>query len=123
MTAFQGDGNDIDDVYGLTGRAIAHARAGAGPAFIEFKTYRWLEHCGPLDDAPMRPAEEIADWKTRNPLAMASRALNARGIDFDEDANCAEIATEIDEAVAFAKDSPFPERSELPRHLYAESGA
>lgn len=123
VTAFQGDGNSIDDVYDLAGRAIAHARAGAGPAFIEFKTYRWLEHCGPLDDAPMRPAAEIADWKTRDPLAMARAALKARDIDFDEDDVRAAFASEIDEAVAFAKNSPFPELSELPLHLYAEYGA
>lgn len=123
VTALQGDGNSVDDVYDLAGRAIAHARAGAGPVFIEFKTYRWLEHCGPLDDAPMRPATEIADWKTRDPLARAREALKARGIAFDEKAFRVEFASEIEEAVAFAKDSPFPERSELPRHLYAEGSA
>src|SRR5260221_8285353 len=41
----QGDGNDVEQVYALAEQAIAHARGGHGPAFLELKTYRWLEHC------------------------------------------------------------------------------
>ena len=116
---WQGDGNDIDAVYTLAGRAIAHARSGAGPAFLEFETYRWLEHCGPLDDAPMRPAAEIAEWKTRDPLPSCVNGLRERGVDVDLDALETEIAAEIDAAVGFAKSSPFPDRAELSHHLHA----
>ena len=123
VTSWQGDGNDIDTVYALSGKAIAHARSGAGPAFLEFKTYRWLEHCGPLDDAPMRPAAEIAEWKTRDPLAGCLEAFGARGVDADMMALETEIAAEIDAAVAFAKSSPFPDRAELARHLHAGPAA
>ena len=121
--AWQGDGNDADSVYNLAGRAIAHARSGAGPTFLEFQTYRWLEHCGPLDDAPMRPEAEIAAWKERDPLAICEAALCGRGVDFDRNTTEAEIAAEIDDAVAFAKSSPFPAREELGRHLYAGNDA
>ncbi|HIO55582.1 MAG TPA: thiamine pyrophosphate-dependent dehydrogenase E1 component subunit alpha, partial [Candidatus Marinimicrobia bacterium] len=46
----QGDGNDVDEVYEMTKRAVDKARKGGGPTFLEFKTYRWREHCGPLYD-------------------------------------------------------------------------
>jgi TPP-dependent pyruvate/acetoin dehydrogenase alpha subunit len=46
----QGDGNDVAEVYELAGEAVEKARRGGGPSFLEFKTYRWREHCGPNFD-------------------------------------------------------------------------
>lgn len=116
---WRGDGNDLDTVYSLAGRAIAHARSGAGPAFLEFETYRWLEHCGPLDDAPMRPEAEIAAWKKRDPVSRFIEALGSRGVEVALAALDTKIAVEIDAAIAFAKDSAFPDREALDRHIYA----
>jgi pyruvate dehydrogenase E1 component alpha subunit len=119
----QGDGNDADEVYGLAGEAVEHARAGRGPAFLEFRTYRWLEHCGPLDDQHLgyRPPGEFDAWVARDPLTLYSERLRQRGIvnDADLDAMARAIAAEIDEAVTFAKSSPFPARDQLTAHLYA----
>ena len=50
VPAAAGDGNDIDEVWRLSGAAIAAIRSGGGPAMLELATYRWLEHCGPNDD-------------------------------------------------------------------------
>lgn len=118
-----GDGNDVEEVHALSGEAVAHARGGHGPAFLEFATYRWFEHCGPLDDEQLgyRPPGELTAWKGRDPLSRYAERLKSRGT-LDE----AEIAAmrqvildEIDEAVAFAKSSPFPSRDELAAHLFA----
>jgi pyruvate dehydrogenase E1 component alpha subunit len=119
----QADGNDADAVYALAGEAIARARAGQGPAFLEFKTYRWYEHCGPLEDQHLgyRPPGELEAWKARDPLKLYAGRLRQHGIVSDGDIAVMEktIDAEIDEAVAFAKASPFPTRDQLTTHLYA----
>jgi TPP-dependent pyruvate/acetoin dehydrogenase alpha subunit len=119
----QGDGNDPDAVYVLAGEAVDHARAGHGPAFVEFKTYRWLEHCGPLDDRHLgyRPPGEYEAWLARDPLERYVERLRGRRLVSDADLASMrrEIAVEIDDAVTFAKSSPFPTRDQLATHLYA----
>jgi len=119
----QGDGNDADAVYALAGEAIDQARSGRGPAFLELKTYRWLEHCGPLDDRQLdyRPPGEYEAWMARDPLKLYAERLHERGLvgAADRDAMAREIASEIDDAVTFAKSSPFPTRDQLAAHLYA----
>ncbi len=119
----QGDGNNADEVYALTGEAVQHARAGKGPAFLEFKTYRWFEHCGPLSDEHLgyRPKGELDAWKERDPLKLYAVRLRQEGIVSETDLELMEktIRAEIEEAVAFAKASPFPTRDQLDKHLYA----
>ena len=119
----QADGNDADSVYALAGDAIAHARTGKGPAFVEFKTYRWYEHCGPMGDEHLgyRPAGELEAWKARDPLKVYCEQQRERGIVNDSDIAlmAKTINVEIDEAVAFAKASPFPARDQLTAHIYA----
>ncbi len=123
----QGDGNDADEVYALAGEAIAHARAGQGPAFLEFKTYRWLEHCGPLDDRHLgyRPPGEFEAWLARDPLKLYAERLEREGLVTapDLEAMAGAIAEEIDDAVTFAKSSPFPTRDQLTAHVYAPEEA
>jgi pyruvate dehydrogenase E1 component alpha subunit len=119
----QGDGNDADVVYALAGEAIEHARSGRGPAFLEFMTYRWLEHCGPLEDRHLdyRPPGEYEAWIARDPLKLYTDRLRQRGlVTGAELATMArEIAVEIDDAVTFAKSSPFPTRDQLAAQVYA----
>jgi TPP-dependent pyruvate/acetoin dehydrogenase alpha subunit len=119
----QGDGNDVDVVYDLAGEAIQYARSGKGPAFLEFKTYRWLEHCGPNGDLHLgyRSQEEFDAWVARDPLKLYADRLRQRGLVTDEEiaGMSRAIAIEIDEAVAFAKASPFPSRDQLTADVYA----
>ena len=119
----QGDGNDAETVYALAGEAIEYARAGRGPAFLELETYRWLEHCGPLDDRHLgyRPPGEYEAWIARDPLRLYAERLRERGLvtPVDLEAMAREIAAEIDDAVTFAKSSPFPTRDQLAAHVYA----
>jgi pyruvate dehydrogenase E1 component alpha subunit len=123
VLARQGDGNDADAVYDLAGEAIEHARSGKGPAFVELETYRWLEHCGPNDDQHLgyRPPGEFDAWLARDPLKLYTARLRERGIVTDADIAimARSIAVEIDDAVAFAKASPFPSRDQLTAHVYA----
>lgn len=95
-----GDGNDVDEVYAKTGRALTHIRKGQGPAFLEFITYRYREHCGPHFDNHIgyRTEEEAALWEKRCPLKQfqASQEMEQT------------IAQEIENAFLFAKESPYP---------------
>ena len=51
----KGDGNNVGEVYNLTKEAIStNKTSGNGPVYMEFDTYRWLEHCGPSDDDHLR---------------------------------------------------------------------
>jgi pyruvate dehydrogenase E1 component alpha subunit len=119
----QGDGNDADVVHALAGEAVEHARGGRGPVFVELATYRWLEHCGPNDDQHLgyRPPGEFAAWQARDPLKLYTERLRARRLVTDADLAAMTAATtaEIDEAVEFARSSPFPARQELAEHVYA----
>jgi pyruvate dehydrogenase E1 component alpha subunit len=123
VLALSGDGNDAFEVCEFAGRAIDHARSGNGPVLLEFKTYRWLEHCGPLNDEHLgyRPTGELDTWKTRDPLRLLIDRLVAEEqiTPADVDTMRSTFAVEIEEAVKFAKQAPFPERRELSEDLFA----
>ena len=114
------DGNDVLAVYEAAQKAYDRARAGEGPTFIECKTYRWRGHSerDPRDD---RPPEEIEQWKQRCPLKKFKDYLLSEAI-----ATEAELAlleeqgrAEVEDAIAFAEDSPFPPAEEALLHTYA----
>ena len=116
------DGQDFDAVYAATVEAVARARRGDGPTLIEAKTYRFDEHCvGLFINGAYRPKEEIARYKTeRDPVVLFRQALRSRG---HEEAALAEIEAQaarlVDDAVAFAKDSPLPEPAEAFDFVFA----
>lgn len=124
VEAQQGDGNDMLTVYAMAEAAIAKARRGGGPSFLEFKTYRWREHCGPFYDNNIgyRTEEEFDHWKQKDPMAAYEQQVRDGGIIADAELGAMrrEIAAEIDSAVAFAKSSPFPDASEMATFTYAE---
>ena len=114
------NGNDVLAVYQSTQGALARARNGEGPTLIECKTYRWHGH-SEHDKAFYRTDEELAMWKSRDPLTTFTTYLRHRNILTDEqlEAIDARVRTEIDEAVAFAENSPEPEPHEAATDLYA----
>jgi pyruvate dehydrogenase E1 component alpha subunit len=123
MEGFQGDGNDVIEVSRLAAQAIQNARTGGGPTFLEFKTYRWREHCGPNydNDLGYRTEREFEEWKARCPIQQLQRRLMDERLLSEEvrEQFIAVVEQELDEAVAFAKESPFPEEALLFEHAYA----
>lgn len=121
----QGDGNDALAVHSLAYDALRHIRAGRGPAFLELKTYRWREHCGPNYDNSLgyRTEEEFQRWRALCPLTRLGR----RGLDdcsftqTEIDAWTNEVRAEFAEAVQFAKQSPFPQPESMLQSVYAEN--
>ena len=123
IIATQHDGQLVETVAAAAADTIAQIRGGGGPALLELMTYRWLEHCGPLGDIHLgyRTQAELDAWMARCPVRLHRRLLEDDGlIDAAADAGMdAAIAAEIDDAVAFARRSPFPERTELGSHMFA----
>jgi pyruvate dehydrogenase E1 component alpha subunit len=105
-------GNDAMQVYRALGNAIASARAGEGPAFIEAYTYRWSGHYGPASDdlVGYREASELEAWKRNCPISLLQEAMRKKNaIASDEiESFKREAALEIERCFKFAKSSPFP---------------
>ena len=119
------DGNDVLAVYEAASQARARAVRGGGPSFIEVRTYRLRGHVGPDDNiqgqhTDIRPAVEIARWRKKDPIPRFERYL-MRDAGFTR-ARLGRIQTEIDtevvEAFAFARNSPFPPSQEFEKHVF-----
>lgn len=123
LFAKKGDGNDVEFVDLIAGEAVEHVRKGLGPAYIEFSTYRFREHCGPNYDNNIgyREEEEYLSWRKRCPLENYEEyLLKEKLIDQKKiDGYKAQLRSEIDEAVKFAKSSPFPPIEEAFSEVYA----
>ena len=117
-------GNDVAAVYESAKEAVMSIRAGKGPYYLEFDTYRWREHCGPNydNDLGYRPESEFLEWRKRCPVDTCEKGLMKKGDiagkqieEFRQ-----KIQNEIDEAISFAKSSPFPKTETIFTDIYAE---
>src|SRR5213595_2254958 len=103
------NGNDVLAVYQATQGALARARGGEGPTLIECKTYRWHGH-SEHDKAFYRTDEELAMWKSRDPIPTFTTYL--KGLNTLTDDKLAEIEQRvnvtIDDALEFAMNAPDP---------------
>ena len=114
------NGNDVLAVYQTTQGALARARSGEGPTLIECKTYRWHGH-SEHDKAFYRTDEELAMWKSRDPIPTFTTYLE--GLHTLTDEKLAEIEQRvkgtIDDALEFAMNSPDPQPEDAVTDLYA----
>ena len=122
MPAVVVDGNDVLAVYEATRRAVEQARAGGGPTFLVAQTYR-IEGHTVGDPLSYVPKDETALWKSaeRDPISRFGRLLVA-GFSLSE----ADLETlrlkaraDIDDAIAFGKESPEPAIEALWEDVYA----
>ena len=109
MESEEVDGNDIFEVYRAASEAVARARAGGGPSFIECHTYRHYAHTSE-DDDKYRPAAEIEEWKKRDPIGILKQYLvESRLLDQErENAIDDEATNAISSAVKTADAAPDP---------------
>ncbi len=114
------NGNDVLAVYQASLGAIARARSGGGPTLIECKTYRWHGH-SEHDKAFYRSDEELAMWKSRDPIPTFTTYLTSRHVLDDQKLKETEarVTATIDEAVEFAQNAPDPAAEEAVTDLYA----
>jgi TPP-dependent pyruvate/acetoin dehydrogenase alpha subunit len=113
------NGNDVLAVYQATQGALTRARTGEGPTLIECKTYRWHGH-SEHDKAFYRTNEELAMWKSRDPIPTFTTYLKGLNILTDQHLKETEarVASTIDEAVEFAASSPDPDPANAVTDLY-----
>jgi len=114
------DGNDVLAVCKATAEAVERARAGKGPTFLENVTYRMKGHFEG-DPQKYRKAEEIEKWSEKDPIERFARVLIKKRILTRKIAAqiLKEVRLELDEALAFARNSPFPEPEDALNDLYA----
>lgn len=126
LNAFDCDGNQVEDSFVTLAKAIESVRAGEGASFVELRTYRWLEHCGPNYDNHIgyRSVEEFEQWKSLEPIARFERQLLDEGVITQE--RIAKINNDADELVAqafeFAHNSPMANASTDEPHVFAIRG-
>jgi pyruvate dehydrogenase E1 component alpha subunit len=114
------DGMELLAVRAATERAIAHARSGAGPYFLEVVTYRYRGH-SMGDQRAYRTHDEIRKWQAEDPIGKFEDVLLKAGIPHTElDAIDNEAKRLVAEAVQFADDSPFPSNDEIWTDIYAD---
>jgi acetoin:2,6-dichlorophenolindophenol oxidoreductase subunit alpha len=116
------DGNKVLDVYLATQDAADRARNGNGPTLIECMTYRWYGHVGANTDLDkgLRSNKELNTWKKKCPIKQFKQFLiKVHGFTLSELQRVHNsINKEIEEAVLFAKTSPYPDKNDLPKHVF-----
>lgn len=117
------DGMDPLAVATAVGAAVGRARRGEGPTLVECETYRFLGHSR-SDRRVYRSREEEESWRARDPIPSFQRRVVAAGLLADEETRkiLAQAEEEVEMAVAFAQQSPFPEAAARPEDVFAGGG-
>lgn len=114
------DGNDVLAVRHAMAQAVARARAGEGPSFVECITYRMRGHYEG-DGSKYREQSEQAEWKAKDPIARFERVLLKKGTVTAKEAT--DVQRTAREAVAKAAEAalaaPWPALDELTEHVFA----
>jgi len=114
------DGNDVVAVYEAVAEAVARARRGEGPTLVECKTYRMHGHFEG-DPQTYKPADEVEEWKKKDPIVNFRKRLVEMEVLTGDDADAIDqqVNNEMDAAVRFAQESPFPDAEEALEDVFA----
>jgi pyruvate dehydrogenase E1 component alpha subunit len=117
------DGMDVLDTHDVVGEALRRAREDRRPVLVEAVTYRFRGH-SMADPEEYRTKEQVEEWRKRDPIAtFAKRLVDAEHLtDDDVDRLDREAIERVDDAVAFADDSPHPEPESLYDDIYVLGG-
>ena len=115
------DAMNVEAVHEAVSRAAARARAGEGPSFLEFRTYRYRGH-SMSDPQKYRSKEEVEAYKDRDPIEQVKYTILEHNIltQAELDEIDAKIKVLVQESVDFAETSPFPDKSEAYKDVYVE---
>jgi len=121
IPAWPVDGMDVLAVEAAAKRATLAVRSGAGPHFLEFRTYRFRAH-SMYDPELYRTKEEVEVWKKRDPIPNFAVLLKEQGLLNDEELTRMEeeIAAEIAQAIDFAEAGNWEAIEDLTRFVYSE---
>ncbi len=114
------DGNDVEAVHAVAREAAERARRGEGPTLIEARTMRMLGHAV-HDGAEYVPPALLEEWAARDPIGRyRQRLLNdGAGSPGELDAIARRCEAEVDDAIAFAEASPWPDPKTVTDGVYA----
>jgi pyruvate dehydrogenase E1 component alpha subunit len=114
------DGNDVLACLAVTREALERARSGNGPSFIEAVTYRMGPHTTADDPTRYRDANELEDWREKDPIARLEAHLASRGL--LDDALRERVRAKADDVAARLREEtvhmPDPPASAVFEHVY-----
>lgn len=108
---------DIKDLISTSEKIVGKIRKGDGPQFLEVATYRWYDHVGPDEDWTLgyRFKEEAEYWINNDPLTVLGKRISKEvRVAIDK-----KVLSRIDEACAYAEQSPDPDQGDLTTNVYA----
>ena len=118
MKAYQGDGNDVFEVYKITKNAILESKKNEIPIFLEFKNYRFSgQYEG--DTQLYQPKEELENAKKNDPIKIAKENATNYELDISEIAKIQnEALAEVNNAFTYADSQPWPKPEDALEEVY-----
>ncbi|OUJ76375.1 pyruvate dehydrogenase (acetyl-transferring) E1 component subunit alpha [Hymenobacter crusticola] len=112
---------NVEDVHQAVARAAERARAGEGPTFLEFKTYRYKGH-SMSDPAKYRTKEEVEEYRHRDAIEAVRHTILTNNMASEEDLTAIDerIKEQVNASVEFAEKSPYPTPDELYKDVYVQ---
>jgi pyruvate dehydrogenase E1 component alpha subunit len=122
VPAWPVDGMDVVAVEDATTRAALAVRAGGGPHFLEYRTYRFRAH-SMYDPELYRDKQEVEEWKKRDPIANLIQRLKEQNLWQEEDwaRMEEEVAREVAKSIEFAEAGSWEAVEDLTRFVYSEA--
>lgn len=122
MPAEPVDAMDVEMVHEAVKRAADRARAGEGPTFLEFKTYRFRGH-SMSDPQKYRSKDEVEEWKQRDPVELCRDRILTNGIATEAELEeiDARVKAKVEGSVKFAEESAFPKAETAFDDIYVQS--
>jgi pyruvate dehydrogenase E1 component alpha subunit len=116
------DGMSCEAVHEAMEEAVARARKGDGPTYLEMKTYRYKGH-SMSDPAKYREKEELEGYKSKDPIDVTLAKIKELKYATDKEIEAIDnkIKEIVEESVRFADESPYPDASELYKDVYVQS--
>ncbi len=121
MPSFPVDAMSVENVHHAMAEAAERARKGDGPTLLEFRTYRYKGH-SMSDPAKYRTKDELETYKSADPIENVRKSIVSKKFATDKELD--EIVNQtnqqVDEAIQFADESPFPDPAEALKDVYVQ---
>ena len=114
------DGMSPEAVHDAIKEAAERGRKGEGPTLLDIQTYRYKGH-SMSDPQKYRTKEELSEYQEQDPIEHVRKVLIDQGWNTAEELKAVEkeVKAQVEEAIVFAEESPYPEASELYEDVYA----